>query len=686
MIINNRELSWLTFNDRVLQEAQDMNVPLLERLRFLGIFSNNHDQFVKVRVANVVRQARTKGKLSVKNTDNFLPKELLQKINEHTKNAQSIFIDTYYNVLSEMEKQGIYVVNETQLNNKQIKFCREYFSNIISPRLVLLIIRKSIQLPFLKDDNVYHAVKMSSGKTDGNKYAIIQIPVSSACPRFVVLPSKKNKNKIIFIDDIIRLCLDEIFFMFSYKEISAYAFKIMRDAQLTFNDDISKSIIDKMKEGLEDRLHGQPIRLIYDKEMPQDLFSIIATKLKLADSKYLEAGDRYHMLKDLMRFPKVRPSLEYCNPTPLTHPDIKPFSSILKVIEKKDILLNYPYHTFNHFLDFLREAAIDPKVKSIYITLYRTAERSKVIRTLINAAKNGKEVVVLVELTARFDEEQNIESTDMLQKRGVKVIHGINGIKVHSKLVLVERKEGSATKGYAYIGTGNFNESSAQIYSDLGLFTANQHIVNDARAIFDFFRNTHKRFVCKKLLVSPYHMRSQLKDLIDQEISNARRNKPASICAKLNNLTDETMIKHLYKASQAGVKIRLIVRSACCLQPQVKGLSENIEVISIVDKYLEHSRLAIFHNNGKEQVYIMSADWMPRNLDRRVEVGTPIFDDKIRQTIKDIFEIQWADNVKARNLTVFGNNNYVHREYNTKIRRSQTELYEYYRLKTEIKK
>lgn len=674
-MINNRDLSWLTFNERVLQEAQDESVPLLQRLRFLGIFSNNQDEFIKVRVANIVRLSQLKGKKVPRFSGGYTARELLPLVNHKVFESQKIFVQTYKEVLYQMEKHNIHVLNEKQLNRRQKQFCHEYFTNVVSPLLVPLIIRKTTKMPFLRDNNIYHAVKMTLGKNGDNaRYAVIQIPVSRACPRFVVLPSAKDRSDIIFLDDIIRLCLDEIFFMFNYKTISAYTFKLMRDAQLTLDDDISKSLVEKLEVGLQNRLHGQPVRLIYDRDMPEDLLDIIASKLKLKNGEGLDAGGRYHLMRDLMKFPAIRPAMESKSFEPLQHPEFKPFSSIFKVINKKDILLNYPYHTFNHFIDFLREAAIDPKVDSIYITLYRTAERSKVINALINAAKNGKKVVVLLELFARFDEEQNVEYSELLQKEGVKVIHGVNGLKVHSKLVLVQRKD----SGYAYIGTGNFNEDTARIYGDFGFFTSDRQIVADASAVFDFLQNTHKHFSCKRLMVSPYYMRSQFEDLVKQEIKNAQNGKKAYIYAKFNSLTDEEMINLLYDASHAGVDIRLIVRGACCLQPQVAGLSENIRVISIVDRFLEHARLAIFCNNGDEKTCIMSADWMNRNLDRRVEVGTPIQDKKIKNTLREVFDIQWRDNEKARDLAVFGSNQYVEAGDNPPCR-SQMALYDYYK-------
>lgn len=674
-MINNRDLSWLTFNERVLQEAQDETVPLLQRLRFLGIFSNNQDEFIKVRVANIVRLSQLKEKKVPRFTGGYTAQELLPLVNQKVAESQQKFTDTYEEILAQMGEQGIYVLNEKQLSKKQKEFCYDYFSSVVSPQLVPLILRKTTQIPFLQDNNIYHAVKMTSRKDGKNaRYAILQIPVNTSCPRFVVLPSPKDKKEIIFLDDIIRLNLDDIFFMFNYESIAAYTFKLMRDSSLTLDDDLSKSLLEKMELGLENRLHGQPVRLIYDREMPDDLLGILATKLKLDQEGTLDAGGRYHLLRDLMKFPKIRPNLEEATFVPLKHPDIKPFSSICKVINKKDIFLNYPYHTFNHFIDFLREAAIDPKVDSISITLYRTAERSKVINALLNAAKNGKKVVVLLELFARFDEEQNVEYTELLQRHGVKVIHGTSGIKVHSKLVLVQRKD----KGYVFVGTGNFNESTAQIYGDYGLFTSNPEFVEDAKAVFDYLQNTHKRPAFKQLVVSPDYMRDHFEGLIKQEIKNKQNGKDAFICAKLNSLTDERIIKLLYKASQAGIEVRLIVRGACCLQPQVKGMSENIRVISIVDKFLEHARMAIFCNGGEEKMYIMSADWMNRNLDRRVEIAAPVLDEKVRQTLRDVFEIQWSDNEKARDLSIFGCNRYVQRGDNPSCR-SQVALYDYYK-------
>ena len=653
---NNRELSWLAFNDRVLQEACDPSVPLIQRLRFLGIFSNNQDEFIKVRLAALMRQAASKIKNSRRLSGGYLPADLLALVSAKIHQNQHITAQIFLALTKEMEEQGIRVVNEKQLTSEQERFCREYCSRVVSMRLVPLMIHKNRPLPHLLDTLIYHGVKMErAGKA---RYAVIHIPVSRDCPRFVQLPSPSGRFDIIFVDDIVRMCLDDIFFMFSYDRISAHTFKIMRDAELVLDDDVSTSLVEKMETGLEKRLQGSPVRLTYDDEMPDDLLRLLVKKLNINQAQ-TAAGGRYHMMRDLMKFPCVRPDLEARQTPPLPHPDIAPFSSLLKVIRRKDVLLNFPYHTFNHFVDFLREAAIDPKVSSIFITLYRTAERSKVISSLVNAARNGKNVVALVELMALFDEEQNMENVRILQKAGVKVLDGIRDLKVHSKLVLVERKEGRQRQGYAYLGTGNFNETTAALYGDLGLLTTQPDIVADVRSIFEFFLTTHRHFNCRRLLVAPYFMRNQLERMIRQEMAFARRGQPAYIHLKCNTLTDGKMVRLLYKASQAGVDIRLIIRGVCCLMPQMPRLSDNIRAISIVDNFLEHSRLFFFGNNGREKVYISSADWMSRNLDKRLETAIPILDDSIRRTLREFFNLQWADNVKARDLAHMGNNTYI---------------------------
>ncbi len=675
---NNRELSWLAFNERVLQEAQDPSVPLMQRLRFLGIFSSNQDEFIKVRLARLLRMSQSKsantGRIF---TGRYTPQELLPIVTAKIKRNQRVFTKVYQGVLAEMAEHGIRVLNETQLTPRQRNFCRDFFARSVSSTLVPLLIDDETPLPLLRDNRIYHGVRMVQRRQ--LSYAIIRIPLSEDCPRFIQLPSSRKKHDIIFIDDVIRLCLDNIFFMFNYQDISAHTFKIMRDAELNLAEDVSTSLVEKIKHGLEERLKGSPAMMVYDPEMPTGLLELLVRKLNVPRSQLTE-GTRYHVMRDLMKFPRVAPELEVAETPPLPHHDIVPFSSILKVIRKKDLLLNYPYQTFNHFVDFLCEAAIDPKVTKIYITLYRTAEHSKIVNALVNAAYNGKQVVVLVELMARFDEEQNLETVNTLQESGVKVLHGLRGLKIHSKLVLVERQENKRPRGYLYVGTGNFNESTAKLYGDFGLFTAHPGMVEDARSIFTFLETSHKHVRCRYLLAAPFFMRQRFARLIFNEIRQARLGLPAHIYAKCNTLTDVRLITLLYRASRAGVDVRLVIRGACALQPQVKGLSENIQCRSIVDKFLEHSRVFIFGNNGDEKVFISSADWMTRNLDQRLEVAAPILDPKLKQIVRDFFDYQWADNVKARDQAEMGLNTYVSSEDpSSPPRRAQTDLYEYYK-------
>ncbi len=675
----NREQSWLQFNNRVLQEARDQSVPLMQRLRFLGIFSNNQDEFIRVRLANIIRLAELKVKNPLKLTGGYTASQLLPLIDRQLESSREIFLSAYSGIISEMERHGIYVVDEKKLSEGQHEFCRHYFYSVVSVRLIPLILRKSIEIPFLPDGRIYLAVRMISAK--GCRYAILQIPVSDACPRFVVLPSDTGRTDVIFLDDIIRLFLDEIFFMFSYDSITTHTFKVVRDAEFTLDDDVSKSMSEKMFHGLHKREHGRPVRLIYDRDMPDDMLQTIAHKMGIRNLGQIEPGGRYHQMRDLMKFPHVRPDLEESRAEPMLHPLIDPQGSILRVIRRQDVLLCYPYHTFNHFIDLLREAAVDPRVQSIQIALYRTASHSKVIHALLSAVRNGKKVTALVELKARFDEEQNIDNTDLLQNGGVKVVHSLEELKVHSKLLLIERREGSAIRGYVYVGTGNFNEDTTKIYSDFGLLTADRQVAEDARRLFDFLQNTHKHPDYKKLVVSPYYMRRQIESVINNEIRHARKGKKAYIYAKFNSLTDESIVEKFYEASCAGVVVKLIIRGACCLQAGMEGLSERIEVRSIVDRYLEHARLLIAGNGGKSRSWIMSADLMTRNLDRRVEVGIPITDKHIHAMLEGYFAVQWNDNTKARLIRPPYDNGYVLCHKGEQEFRCQTELYDYLKAK-----
>ena len=673
----NRELSWMAFNRRVLQEAEDRSVPLMQRLRFLGIFSNNNDEFIRVRLARLLRQAQNPRAGMILQPGGYTCQELICLIDKDISAGQQRFTKIYENILGEMARAGIHVINEKGLNDQQVQFCRSYFLEVISRRIVPLFLNKRVMLPFLPDNGIYFAVCMEAGRTKKKRYAILQVPVTASCPRFVCLPSPEGRQDVILQDDIIRLCLDDIFFMFPHDRIQAFMFKLLRDASLNLDNDLDKSLLKKMEEGLEQRMRGKPVRFIFDREMPEELAQLLAAKLKLKKGE-MEPGRRYHMLRDLMKFPVINKGLEVQPAPPFTHPEIKPNSSIFQRIQEQDILLAFPYHSFDHVIDFLREAAISPSVESINISLYRLAADSRVVTALTSAAKNGKKVTAYVELLARFDEEHNVSIIDTLQRAGVVVIHATPALKIHCKLILVQCKEHKGvTPGYVYIGTGNFNEDTAKIYSDLALLTANRAFGDDARSVFTFLSNMHHRFGCKHLLVSPFDLRTQLGKRIANEVANAKKGKAAKIWIKCNSITDVKIAKQLYHAGRQGVDVRLIVRGSCIVKPQVPGLSENIRAVSIVDKHLEHARLFIFCNGNDELVYIASADLMTRNLDRRVEVAAPILDKKLKKQLQSFFQIQWTDTTKARNLASLAANAYVQNEEGPEVR-AQEALYTFF--------
>lgn len=676
----NREISWLSFNERVLQEADDERNPLLQRVRFLGIFSNNLDEFFRVRVATMKRLVDIGEKDKLISGD-MTPQEVLDIIQLEVMSLQERFQSIYEKLLRELDMVGVHVIDELQLDEVQGEFAREYFTNELSPLIVPIMLGKKKSFPYLRDKAIYLAVKMTNSMgAPAIRYALLEIPVGDN-PRFVVLPKRQNLPDdiyIVIVDDIIRYCLDDIFFMFDFDHIEAYTIKITRDAELDIDDDISMSFMEKMEKSLKLRRKGQPVRLVYDKRMPKDLFNFVTRKMNLDEDDNLIPGGIYHNFKDFIKFPSVNPELEVKNPPPLIHRHIDVHSSIMQVIKERDILLHYPYQTFNHFIDFLREAAIDPNVKSISITLYRVADRSKVINALINAAKNGKRVTVLIELLARFDEKANLKWSDRLQEAGVRVIHGVPGLKVHSKIALVERLEYGRVRRYGYIGTGNFHEGTSEIYCDEGLLTANKLINDELVKVFEFLKHNFKRFNYRHLVVSPYTMRKQFMQMITTEMKNAKAGLPAFIYIKLNNLVDQGMINHLYSASKAGVDIRMVIRGICSAKIGEKGLSDNMQGVSIVDKYLEHSRFLIFCNGGDEQYYITSADWMTRNLDHRVEVACPVYDKSIQNELRTLFDIQWRDNVKARVLDPLQKNNYKNDSSIVKTR-TQVEYYNYLR-------
>jgi polyphosphate kinase len=672
----NREISWLSFNDRVLQEAADTSNPLIQRIRFLGIFSNNQDEFFRIRVATVRRYAAFRDKKKL--LGNKTPHELLQEIQGIVVRQQRKFEQIYLDLIKEMEKYNIFVVNETQLTEEQGKFVEKFYQERIRPILVPIMLQYTREFPYLRDEPIYFAVKLAKDNNPRKtRYALLDL-ATEILPRFVVLPNVGDKKYIIILDDIVRYALNDIFSFFDYDRAEAYTIKITRDAELDIDDDISKSFVEKMSLSLEKRKKGQPVRFVYDASMPNDLLDYFTKRMRLGREDNIIAGGRYHNFKDFMRFPNIGPSyLENKVKPPVPAMHLEHHHSILEEIKKKDHILHYPYQSFRYYIDMLREAAIDPRVTSIEITLYRVAQKSMVINTLINAARNGKRVVVLIELQARFDEEANIYWSNRLQEVGAKVIHGVPGLKVHCKLTLIERKINRRLEHFAYIGTGNFHEETARIYCDEGLFTYDKRITSDVLKIFEFFDKNYKQHIFNHIILSPFSTRRHFIYHIDHEIKNAKRGKRAFMVIKMNSLVDEEMMEKLYEASQAGVIIKLIVRGICSLKPGVPGLSENIEAISIVDKFLEHSRIFYFHHGGNERVYISSADWMVRNLDRRIEVTCPVYDPEIKRELKKMLKIQLQDNVKARILDDVQDNKYVQNNDNDKRIRAQDAYYYY---------
>jgi len=673
----NREISWLSFNERVLQEAADRSTPLIERLKFLGIFSNNRDEFYRVRVATVKRLV----KLGKKAMDIYgeNPQELLTQLQRKVIEQQNKFEEIYQELLKELAEKGVYIINEKHLSATQQQFVHDYFVKEVMPSLFPIMTDDTKPFPYMKDKASYLYLKLESiTEKKKHKYALIEIP-SRVISRFIKLPSQGDKHYVIMLDDVIRFNTDLIFEVFGYKTIEAYNIKLTRDAELDIDNDVSKSMIEKISKSLKARKQGQPVRFVYDAAMSNDMLRYIMRKLGMAKKDNAIPGGRYHNFKDFIGFPNIGDkSLVYNHPPAIEHKYLKEHQhTILKAIKQKDILLHYPYHSFNHIVNLLREASIDPVVESIKITLYRVADSSRIANALINAVKNGKKVTVLVELQARFDEENNIYWANKLNEEGARVIYGVPGLKVHSKLFLITTKESGKEVQYAHIGTGNFNEKTARIYTDFTLLTCNKLITTEVNKVFDFYENNFKVEQFKHLAVAPFFMRKTFVQLINNEIELAKKKKPASITLKMNSLVDKEMIDKLYEASRAGVKITLIVRGACSLVTEMEGWSDNIIVYSIVDKFLEHARVFIFNNSGDEKIFISSADWMSRNLDSRSEVAVPIYDPEVRKQLKDIIAIQLSGNTKVRIIDKRQENIYKIQQKGEKKVRVQDEVYNY---------
>jgi polyphosphate kinase len=672
----NREVSWLSFNERVLQEAEDSKVPLVERLKFLGIFSNNLDEFFRVRVATQLRLMELdKG---IKEFIPDKPKKVVKKIQDIVQGLQVRFDAAFAEIVSELKEKNIYILNEKELFDEHTEYIRNYFKLKIAPSIAPIMISRLENFPELTDRSIYLAVKLSKKQDpEAQEYSLIEIP-SGDFSRFIKLPNIDEKQYIILLDDAIRFCLDQIFSILPYDTFEAYTIKITRDAELDVDNDIAESLLEKISKGVANRTKGQPVRFVYDSEIAPDLLNFIIHKMDLDEDDNLLAGSRYHNFKDFISFPKLGRDDLVNEPLPhIPIPRLDNATSIIEEVAKKDFSLHYPYQSFSYYTRMLREAAIDPRVISIKITLYRVATESKVVRALMNAAQNGKSVTVIIELLARFDEGANIYWSKRMEEAGIKVIFGIYGLKVHNKQTLITREENGKLVNYATLSTGNFHEGNANLYTDINIFTADKRLTMEVEKVFTFLEYNYKTFNFRHLWVSPVSMRRKLYLHIDTEIANARKKLPAYIHCKINNIVDLDVVRKLYQASNEGVKIKLMVRGICSLVPGVQGQSENIQVVSVVDRFLEHSRFFIFCNNNHPKYYISSADWMARNLDYRVEVAAPVYDPDIQKELRLILDAGFSDNVKAR-IVDSKLNNAFKREPKKKPFQSQLELHKYY--------
>ena len=678
-LFKDREISWLYFNERVLQEAENPSTPLMERIKFLSIFSSNLDEFYRVRVAQLRRVQRVNGKKPISDVQNSAD-EILEAIQIKTQTLQNRFNKIYQNnILPALAEKKIFLVNDTQISDEQKQLVKEYFKLNIINLLFPIVIDDLRQTPLLRDRSIYLAVRLSDSKhLLQNKHAIIEVPVG-ILNRFYQIPTSTNSHFIICLEDIIKLNLSRIFQQFDYDTYESYIIKITRDAEFTIDADerdYTVTLLDKIQKSIKQRSRGTPTRFVYDESMPKSFLDLLVKKLDLKNVNMV-AGGKYHNFKDFMDFPKVGSAEDYFpNQPALLLKELEKAKNLFDVFAKQDILVHHPYHTFDYLIRLLREAAIDSNVHTIKITLYRVAKNSNVVNALINAIKNGKVVIVLMELQARFDEESNIYWTNQLQEAGAHVHFGKPGQKVHTKFCLIYRRENNHTVKYAHLSTGNYNGVTSKIYSDFAIFTKDERITNELEMLSDQLFLNLKRGIYKHLLVAPDNMKRRFLEMIETEIRNKKIGKPAYIIAKMNSLVDNDIIKKLYDASRAGVKIQLIVRGVCSLVPNVAGLSDTIQVTSIIDRYLEHARVYIFGNGGNELLYLASADWMSRNLNNRIECGFPIYNPEIKKTIKQIIDIQLKDECKARKINEHGENDYQISDCYNKLR-SQSETYHF---------
>ncbi len=652
--LENREISWLSFNARVLQEAEDPNVPLLERLSFLAIYSSNLDEFFRVRVASMRSLVRLKKK-SVKKLD-FNPARLVRQINEIVTAQQERFGAIWRSLLPALEAEGIFLLNEQTLTETQQAFLQTYFEDEVAGHLEPVALQTMADDYFVKNRTVYLATEIWRDNSDEPDHMLMEVPTDSL-PRFVELPAAGRRRFVMFIEDVIRFNINKVF---PDKETgNTYAIKLSRDADLYLEDEFSGDLVEMIRKSLKKRDTGLPTRCLYDLSMPFALAALVKEKLKLNNSDMV-LGGRYHNLHDLFGFPRFDKKHLMYKPMPqLDHPQLHEAPSMLEVIAKRDVMLHFPFQSYNPVIRFFEEAAADEQVEEIWASLYRVASKSAITQALIAARKAGKKVTVFVEVKARFDEESNLYWAAQMEEAGVKVLYSMPGLKVHAKIAMVVRREGEERVRYCYLGTGNFNEKTARIYVDEALLTSDERLTKEISKVFQFLNGKSKKPSFEHLLVAPFNMRKRFNAYIDQEIAEAEAGRKAEMTLKMNSLEDEKIIMRLYKASQAGVKIRIVVRGICRLIPGIPGQSENIEVTSIVDRYLEHARVYLFHNAGKPVMYLASADWMKRNLSRRIEVAFPIYNRTLFREMKRMLDIQLRDNVKARIIDAQHSNTYV---------------------------
>jgi len=671
-----RDISWLSFNARVLQEADDPKTALADRIRFLGIFSNNLDEFFRVRVATLKRMVEFTDKKNLLNLDYIDdPQIVLDEIQRIVLKQQGEFSRIWTKINKELVQNKIILINDKKLNAEQKEFVKQYFEDVVRPYIIPLMIENLPELPYLRDKSLYLAIAMKNRNSAyQQKFSLIEIP-SKSVGRFVILPSKPGFTNIILLEDLIEFNLPIIFSHFKFNQFEAHVFKITKDAELDLDQEVGINFIEKISKGIKNRRKGKPVRFVYEKGMNAELLDFLIRKLKLTRRSSIIPGGHIHNFRHFMDFPNVIPQT-VARPKPFQHPLIKKRVQVADMILKQDVLLHFPYHSYDPVIDMLREAAMDDEVYSIKITAYRLADNSKVINALINAARNGKQVIVFLELKARFDEEANLKWKSIMEEEGVVVLVGVPNKKVHAKVCIIQKKVNNKTIKYGFISTGNLNEKTAKIYADHCLLTSNRLLMNEVSKIFDYLLNWQMGdkplAKMKHLLVSPINMRASLIELIENEIKFAKKGKLAKIIIKLNSLSDLTLLENLYKASKQGVEVHLIIRGIFTL----KKANAQLNAISIVDQYLEHARVMIFQNNGNEKVYLSSADWMVRNLDHRIEVATPIYDKKLKQELIDIINIQLKDNQKARILDAELLNKHVPL-VGRKTVRSQEETYQF---------